>query len=84
MTRLFLGDQKYVAHAELLFPAAAVNARIGGAFFELLSEPQPLLGIQTREQIGEVISDLTGEAASPFRRGQVAQAKAVECTLASP
>jgi flavin-dependent dehydrogenase len=50
VTRLFLGDPKYAAHAELLFPAAAVETNVGSAFFGLLSEPQPLLGIQGREE----------------------------------
>ncbi|WP_206685308.1 hypothetical protein [Bradyrhizobium uaiense] len=36
VTRLLLGDPKYAAHAELLFPAAAVNAKIGSAFFDFL------------------------------------------------
>ncbi|MGY3585678.1 flavin-dependent dehydrogenase [Bradyrhizobium sp. USDA 4341] len=63
VTRLFLGEAKYAAHAELLFPAAAVNARVGSAFFDFLSEPRPLLGVQTREQIAKFISDLAGEPA---------------------
>jgi 2-polyprenyl-6-methoxyphenol hydroxylase-like FAD-dependent oxidoreductase len=63
VTRLFLGVAKYAAHAELLFPAAAVNAKIGSALFDFLSEPKPLLGIQTREQINRLISDLAGETA---------------------
>ncbi|MGL3211288.1 styrene monooxygenase/indole monooxygenase family protein [Bradyrhizobium sp. BR 1433] len=88
VTRLFLGDKKYATHAELLFPAAAVNARIGSAFFDFLSEPQPLLGIQTREQIGKFISDLAGEAAETvlarFKAPeQLAQAKADERSLVS-
>lgn len=63
VTRLFLGDPKYATHAELLFPAAAVNVDIGTAFLGLLSEPRPLLGIQSREQIIKFISDLAGEPA---------------------
>ncbi|MCP1845599.1 flavin-dependent dehydrogenase [Bradyrhizobium sp. USDA 4524] len=63
VTRLLLGDEKYATHAELLFPAAAVNATVGSAFFDFLSEPQPLLGIQSREQIIKFISDLAGETA---------------------
>jgi hypothetical protein len=63
VTRLFLGDPKYATHAELLFPAAAVNAKVGSAFFDFLSEPQPLLGTQTREDINKLISDLAGEPA---------------------
>jgi len=63
VTRLFLGDPKYAAHGELLFPAAAVNVDIGTAFFGLLSEPQPLLGIQTRDEITNFIAELAGEPA---------------------
>ena len=63
VTRLFLGDPKYATHAELLFPAAAVNVNIGTAFLGLLSEPQPLLEIQSREEVIKLISDLAGEPA---------------------
>jgi flavin-dependent dehydrogenase len=63
VTRLFLGDAKYATHGELLFPAAAVNTNIASAFLGLLSEPQPLLGIQSREEISKFISDLAGEPA---------------------
>lgn len=88
VTRLFLGDEKYATHAELLFPAAAVNAKIGSAFFDFLSEPQPLLAIQSREQINQFISDLAGEAAEAvlarFKApNQVSQAKPVERALVS-
>nr|WP_233287014.1 styrene monooxygenase/indole monooxygenase family protein [Bradyrhizobium oropedii] len=88
VTRLFLGDKKYAAHAELLFPAAAVNAKIGSAFFDFLSEPQPLLGIQSRQQIVKFISDLAGEPAdkvlATFKPPeQLAHAQAVEPALVS-
>lgn len=63
VTRLFLGDAKYATHGELLFPAAAVNVKIGSAFVGLLSEPQSLLGIQSREQIIAFISSEAGEPA---------------------
>lgn len=63
VTRLFLGDPKYATHAELLFPAAAVNVDIGTAFLGLLSEPRPLLEVQSREEIIKFISDLAGEPA---------------------
>jgi flavin-dependent dehydrogenase len=63
VTRLFLGDAKYAAHGELLFPAAAVNTNIASAFLGLLSEPQPLLGVQSREEITKFIADLAGEPA---------------------
>jgi 2-polyprenyl-6-methoxyphenol hydroxylase-like FAD-dependent oxidoreductase len=63
VTRLFLGDPKYATHAELLFPAAAVNVDIGTAFLGLLSEPRPLLEVQSREESIKFISDLAGEPA---------------------
>ena len=63
VTRLFLSDPKYATHAELLFPAAAVNVDIGTAFLGLLSEPRPLLGLQSREAVLNFISDLAGEPA---------------------
>ncbi|TYL85838.1 styrene monooxygenase/indole monooxygenase family protein [Bradyrhizobium cytisi] len=83
VTRLFLGDEKYKTHAELLFQAAAVNAKIGSAFFDFLSEPQPLLGIQSREQIDNFIANLAGEAAETvlarFKApSQLARANALE------
>jgi Styrene monooxygenase A putative substrate binding domain len=62
-TRLFLGDPKYATHAELILPAAAVNADVGSAFFSLLHEPQPLLNIQTRDDILKFIEDHAGEPA---------------------
>lgn len=63
VTRLFLGDAKYATDAELLFPAAAVNVNIASAFFGVLSEPQPLLDIQSHEDIIKLIVDLAGEPA---------------------
>ncbi|OSJ13529.1 hypothetical protein BSR47_20955 [Bradyrhizobium canariense] len=83
VTRLFLGDDKYKTHAELLLPAAAVNAKIGSAYFDFLSEPQLLLGIQSREQIDNFIENLAGEAAETvlarFKApSQLTRAKALE------
>jgi len=36
---------------------------IGTAFLGLLSEPRPLLGIQSKEEVIKFISDLAGEPA---------------------
>jgi hypothetical protein len=88
VTRLFLGDAKYAAHAELLFPAAAVHAKIGSAFFDFLSEPRPLLDIQSREQITQFITELAGEPAesvlAKFKPpAQFARAQSVERVLAA-
>ncbi len=51
VTRLFLGDPDYATHAELSFPAAAVSPAIAQALPGLLSDPNPLLGLRTREDV---------------------------------
>jgi flavin-dependent dehydrogenase len=63
VTRLFLGDPKYAPHAELLFPAAAVNVSVATALFGFLSEPQRLLDLRSRDDILKFISDRAGEPA---------------------
>ena len=63
VTRLFLGDPKYAVHAELVFPAAAVSEPVAAALFGLLSEPEPLLGLETREDILALIAAVSGEPA---------------------
>ena len=40
-----------------------MNGDIGTAFLGLLSEPRPLLGLQSREAVLNFISDLAGEPA---------------------
>jgi 2-polyprenyl-6-methoxyphenol hydroxylase-like FAD-dependent oxidoreductase len=89
VTRLFLGDPKYATHAELLFAAAAVNVDIGTAFLSLLSEPRPLLGLQSREDIIKFISDRAGEPAenvlARFKSPKTfAKAQSLENALAAP
>lgn len=63
LTRFVLGDPKYASHAELLFPAAAVNAEVAKALFNFYSEPQKLLGLKTRDAILDFIADQAGEPA---------------------
>jgi 2-polyprenyl-6-methoxyphenol hydroxylase-like FAD-dependent oxidoreductase len=63
VTRLFLGDEKYAAHGELIFPAAAVSPAVGTAFLGLLSDPQRLLEVQTRQEVLDFITRHAGEPA---------------------
>ena len=89
VTRLFLSDPKYAMQAELLFPAAAMNVDIGTAFLGLLSEPQPLLDLQSREAVLNFISDRAGEFAESilarFESPQAfTKAQSLESALAAP
>ena len=43
------------------FPAAAVSPAIASALFGLLSEPNPLLGLRTREDVEGFIAAVAGE-----------------------
>ncbi len=63
VTRLFLGHPDYAEHLELAFPAAAVNTDIASALFGLLSDPNPLLTLKTRDDILGFISAVAGEPA---------------------
>jgi flavin-dependent dehydrogenase len=63
VTRLFLGDPKYAQHAKLIFPAAAVNRNVATGFFSLLSEPERLLALRTREDILGFIEERADEPA---------------------
>ncbi|MEP9416464.1 styrene monooxygenase/indole monooxygenase family protein [Gordonia sp. VNQ95] len=60
VTRLYLGDPDYATHLELSFPAAAVNTDIASALFGLLSEPNPLLSLRTRDDVVGFISAVAG------------------------
>lgn len=63
VTRLYLGDPDYATHLELSFPAAAVNADVASALFGLLSDPNPLLTLETREDVLGFIGAVSGEPA---------------------
>ncbi|SIR78340.1 styrene monooxygenase/indole monooxygenase family protein [Williamsia sterculiae] len=63
VTRLFLGDPDYADHLELAFPAAAVNTDVASALFGLLSEPNPLLTLKTRDDVLGFITAVAGEPA---------------------
>ena len=90
VTRLFLSDPKYATQAELLFPAAAVNVDIGTAFLGLLSEPRPLLDLQSREAVLNFISDRAGESGREHRSARFKSpqafttARSLESALAAP
>lgn len=60
VTRLFLGDPDYADHLELSFPAAAVSPAIAAALFGLLSDPTPLLGLRTRQDVEGFIAAVAG------------------------
>ncbi|MGC4961265.1 styrene monooxygenase/indole monooxygenase family protein [Gordonia sp. DT101] len=63
VTRLYLGDPDYATHLELSFPAAAVDANVASALFGLLSEPNPLLTLESREDVLGFIAAVSGEPA---------------------
>ncbi|MET9201301.1 styrene monooxygenase/indole monooxygenase family protein [Gordonia sp. NPDC003585] len=63
VTRLYLGDPDYATHLELSFPAAAVDEKIASALFGLLSEPNPLLTLESRDDVLGFISAVAGEPA---------------------
>ena len=61
VTRLFLGDPDFATHLELSFPAAAVDPDVAQALLGLLSDPNPLLGLRTREDVENFITAVAGE-----------------------
>lgn len=63
VTRLYLGDPAYATHLELSFPAAAVDENVASALFGLLSDPNPLLTLETRDDVLGFISAVSGEPA---------------------
>ncbi|MGW0038707.1 styrene monooxygenase/indole monooxygenase family protein [Gordonia sp. NPDC003376] len=63
VTRLYLGDPDYATHLELSFPAAAVNTDVASALFGLLSDPNPLLSLKTRDDVVGFITAVAGEPA---------------------
>lgn len=63
VTRLYLGDPDYATHLELSFPAAAVDTNVASALFGLLSDPNPLLTLESREDVLGFIGAVSGESA---------------------
>lgn len=63
LSRLFLGDPDYTEHRALAFPAAAVDERVAVALVGLLSDPNPLLGLRTADDVRAFIEAVTGEPA---------------------
>ncbi|MFW0793763.1 styrene monooxygenase/indole monooxygenase family protein [Gordonia sp. CPCC 205515] len=68
VTRLYLGDPAYATHLELSFPAAAVDTNVASALFGLLSDPNPLLTLETRDDVLGFISAVSGEPADDVLR----------------
>ncbi|GAA4404898.1 FAD-dependent oxidoreductase [Tsukamurella soli] len=62
VTRLFLGDPDYAFVAGKLFPAAQEDDAVGAALFGLLSEPAPILGLHTDEDVDRFIADAKAAA----------------------
>ncbi|MCV7224823.1 styrene monooxygenase/indole monooxygenase family protein [Mycolicibacterium komossense] len=76
VTRLFLGDAELAHYSQLFFAAAASSPRFASALFGLISDPTPLLGIDTEEAARDWVAGIAGEpvddllarsAASGFR-----------------
>ncbi|MGV9827199.1 styrene monooxygenase/indole monooxygenase family protein [Gordonia sp. NPDC003429] len=64
VTRLYLGDPDYATHLELAFPAAAVSTSVASALFGLLSDPNPLLTLDDRDDVLGFIETVSGEPAA--------------------
>lgn len=62
-TRLFFGGPAYAEHADLHFPAATVSEPVAAALFRLLSEPDVLLGLRSRDDVLAYITAAAGEPA---------------------
>jgi hypothetical protein len=64
-TRLFLGDPAYAHVAGPVFAAAQTDDAVGAALFGLLSEPAPILGLGTDDDVQNFV--LEAAAAEPQR-----------------
>ncbi|ETD31712.1 styrene monooxygenase/indole monooxygenase family protein [Williamsia sp. D3] len=62
-TRIFLRDPVFQEYAAVLFPAAATNPKFGSALFGLLSDPSPVLSINSVDDAKSLITQVTGEDA---------------------
>lgn len=63
VTRVFLGHPETDPLAEVLVSAANGSARFASALFGLLSEPRPLLAVNTADDAKAFVTDATGETA---------------------
>lgn len=64
VTRLFLGDPELARYGELFFAAAATRPRFASALFGLLSDPSPLLRIDSLDAARDFIAETSGEPAA--------------------
>jgi len=62
-TRIFLRDPVFADYAAVLFPAAATNPKFAAALFGLLSDPSPVLSINSVDDAKALISAVAGEDA---------------------
>jgi 2-polyprenyl-6-methoxyphenol hydroxylase-like FAD-dependent oxidoreductase len=61
VTQLFLGDPERVPYGQLFFPAAAVSSTFASALFSLLSDPTPLLRIDSEQAARDWVTGIAGE-----------------------
>jgi 2-polyprenyl-6-methoxyphenol hydroxylase-like FAD-dependent oxidoreductase len=61
VTRLFLGDPELAPYGQLFFPAAAGSPRFASALFGLISDPTPLLGIDSEQAARDWVAGIAGE-----------------------
>jgi 2-polyprenyl-6-methoxyphenol hydroxylase-like FAD-dependent oxidoreductase len=62
VTRLFLSDPELAPAANVLFPAAQVNAEVATALVGLLHRPQPFWPVDSEAAAGEFVAALAGES----------------------
>ncbi|MCW2686964.1 MAG: putative monooxygenase [Mycobacterium sp.] len=63
VTRLFLGDPEFASYGQLFLPAASASPAFGAALFGLLSDPNPLLRIGSRQAARDFITQVADEPA---------------------
>lgn len=61
VTRLFLGDAELAHYSQLFFSAAAGSPRFASALFGLLSDPTPLLDIDSEQAARDWVERIAGE-----------------------
>jgi 2-polyprenyl-6-methoxyphenol hydroxylase-like FAD-dependent oxidoreductase len=61
VTQLFLGDPERVRYGHLFFPAAAASPAFASALFGLISDPTPLLRIDSERAARDWVTEIAGE-----------------------
>jgi hypothetical protein len=61
VTQLFLGDPDRVAYGHLFFPAAAGSPAFASALFGLISDPAPLLTLDSEQAARDWVAGIAGE-----------------------